>query len=186
LPTKTRELKERAVLFLEDILNRGGYFAAVEQGQFVDSGNFPERVGDGIARDPKGGVAADTIIKREANYGAPVCHHFGQNRYADTPDKACAAYGGCTLCEASNIQYIDELDDVDNVHQRLQKPLADQAAGWIRPEVEWSGDSMVCVTLFVPEEPQIAEAAAGGSCIPPKGACLRSKAASIMRSKETS
>ncbi len=32
LPTKARELKERAVLFLEDILNRGGYFAAVEQG----------------------------------------------------------------------------------------------------------------------------------------------------------
>jgi D-ornithine 4,5-aminomutase subunit beta len=160
LSTQTRELKERAVLFLEDILHRGGYFATVEQGQFVDSGYFPERVGDGIARDPQGGVAADTIIKREADYGAPVCHHFGQNRYANTPDKTCAAYGGCTLCEASTIQYIDELDDVDNVHQRLQKPLADQAAGWIRPEVEWSGDSIVCVTLFVPEEPQIAEAAA--------------------------
>ncbi len=160
LPTKARELKERAVLFLEDILNRGGYFAAVEHGQFVDSGYFPERAGDGIARDPQGGVAVDTIVKRDADYGAPVCHHFGHNVYAHAHARACAAYGGCSFCNPSIIQYIDELDDVDNVHQRLEEPLAKQTAGWIRPEVERSGDGMVCVTLFVPETPQVAEAAA--------------------------
>ena len=160
LPTKARELKERAVLFLEDILSQGGYFAAVAQGQFVDSGYFPERAGDGIARDPKGGVAADTIVRREADYGAPVCHHFGRNVYAASPEPACIAYGGCTLCNPSAIQYIDELDDVDNVDRRLAKPLAEKTEGRIRPEVEWAGDGVVCVTLFVPESPQIAEAAA--------------------------
>jgi D-ornithine 4,5-aminomutase subunit beta len=148
------------VLFLEEILAMGGYFAAVEQGQFVDSGYFPERHGDGIARDPQGGVAAQTIVRRAPDYGAPVCSHFGQNVYARQNGKACAAYGGCTLCEASRIQYIDELDDLDNVHQRLQAPLAEQAAGLLRPEVERAGDGVVCVTLFVPEVPRLAEAAA--------------------------
>jgi D-ornithine 4,5-aminomutase subunit beta len=157
LPIKARELKERAVLFLEEILAMGGYFAAVAQGQFVDSGYFPERQGNGIAREPQGGVGAQTIIKREPDYGAPVCSHFGNNIYAD---KACAAYGGCTLCDPSKIQYIDELDEVDNVHRRLAKPLAEQAAGLVRPEVEWAGDNVVCITLFVPEEPRVAEAAA--------------------------
>ena len=37
LPATVRELKERAVLFLEEIVVDGGYFAAVAQGQFVDS-----------------------------------------------------------------------------------------------------------------------------------------------------
>jgi D-ornithine 4,5-aminomutase subunit beta len=160
LPTKVRELQERAVLFLEDIVSLGGYFAAVEQGQFVDSGHFPARNGDGISRDPRGGMAAQTIVQRQPDYGAPVCSHFGNNIYASEPGKACAAYGGCTLCDPSKIQYIDELDEVDNVQRRLEKPLAEHAAGLIRPEVEWSGDGMVCVTLFVPEAPRIAEAAA--------------------------
>jgi D-ornithine 4,5-aminomutase subunit beta len=157
LPARVRELKERAVLFLEEILATGGYFAAVAQGQFVDSGYFPERQGDGIVREPQGGVGAQSIIERAPDYGAPVCSHFGHNRYAD---KACAAYGGCTLCNPSKIQYIDELDDVDNVTRRLAKPLAERAAGVVRPEVAWAGDGVVCVTLCVPEAPRVAEAAA--------------------------
>jgi D-ornithine 4,5-aminomutase subunit beta len=86
-----------------------------------------------------------------------VCSHFGNNRY---PLKACSAYGGCTLCDPSKIVYIDELDETDNVHNRLKKPLAEKAAGMVRPEVEWAGDGIVCFTLFVPEEPRVAEAAA--------------------------
>jgi D-ornithine 4,5-aminomutase subunit beta len=86
LPGQVRELKERAALFLEEIIQNGGYFAAVQQGQFVDSGYFPERSNDGIARDPNGGVSAGTIIKRQPDYGAPVCSHFGANRLtADAP-----------------------------------------------------------------------------------------------------
>ncbi len=160
LATQVRELKERAVLFLEEILNEGGYFAAVAQGQFVDSGYFPERSGDGIARDPAGGVAADTVLQRDADYGAPVCSHFGNNLYGNDEGKACAAYGGCTLCNPARIQYIDELDESDNVDKRLERPLAERRAQRLRPEVQWAGDGIVCVTLFVPDEPGIAEAAA--------------------------
>jgi len=159
LPEQVRELKERAVLFLEEIVEKGGYFAAVEAGHFVDSGYFPERKGDGIARDPLGGIAADTIIKREPDYGAPVCSHFGNNIYAADSGKPCEIYGGCTLCDPSKIQYIDEYDEEDNVNKRLEKPLREQETGFIRPEVEWAGDGIVCTTVFVPEESRVAEAA---------------------------
>jgi len=160
LRQNVRELKERAVLFLEEILNDGGYYTAVEKGQFVDQGYFPERKGDGIMRDPQGGDCADTVILRHADYGAPVCSHFGNNSYAQNNNKPCDDYGGCTLCDPSKIQYIDELDEQDNVEKRLEQPFADKAAGLIRPEVEKHGDSIVCVTLFVPEDFQVAKAAA--------------------------
>jgi len=152
-----RELKERAVLFLEEILAQGGYYAAVAAGQFVDQGYYPERIGDGIVRDPNGGDGAATVIIREAGYGAPVCSHFGNNIYQP---KTCAVYGGCTLCDPAKIQYIDELDANDNVNKRLQGPLAEQAAGLMRPEVEKFGDGIVCVTLFVPGQAPLAELAA--------------------------
>lgn len=160
LREQARALKERAVLFLEDIVAGGGYYAAVAAGQFVDSGYFPERKGDGIVRDPDGGDGAGTVIPREADYGAPVCSHFGHNIYARGDGTACAAHGGCTLCEPSKIQYVDELDPTDNVDRRLERPLADRVAGLLRPEVEKHGDGVVCVTLFIPAPPPIAEAAA--------------------------
>jgi D-ornithine 4,5-aminomutase subunit beta len=160
LAGQVREIKERAVLFLEEILESGGYYAAVEAGQFVDSGHYPERRGDGIVRDPQGGDGAGTVFAREPGYGAPVCSHFGDNSYAGGAEKACAAYGGCTLCNPSRIRYIDELDPEDCVARRLEQPLADRAAGLLRPEVEQHGDNTVCVTLFVPATPAIAEAAA--------------------------
>jgi len=160
LREQAREIVERAVLFLEEIRAGGGYYAAVAAGQFVDSGYFPERKADGIVRDPDGGDGADTVIPRAPDYGAPVCSHFGNNVYADADGTPCAAYGGCTLCDASKIQYIDEVDSTDTVVQRLQVTLADRAAGVLRPEVERHGDGIVCVTLFVPATPSIAEAAA--------------------------
>ena len=157
---QVRELKERAVLFLEEILAGGGYYAAVEAGQFVDSGYFPERKGDGIVRDPEGGDGGGTVIRREAGYGAPVCSHFGNNSYAHGQGKPCDDYGGCTLCDPSRIRYIDELDSTDTVDKRLEVPLAERAAGLLRPEVEKHGDGVVCVTLFIPEQPRLAEEAA--------------------------
>lgn len=51
-----RELKERAVLFMEEMLEVGGYFKAVEEGFFIDSGYYPERNGDGIPRQIDGGI----------------------------------------------------------------------------------------------------------------------------------
>lgn len=47
LGTTVRELKERAILFMEEMLEDGGYFDAVEDGYFIDSGLYPERKGDG-------------------------------------------------------------------------------------------------------------------------------------------
>ena len=70
LGNTVRELKERAVLFLEEILECGGYYEAVAAGHFVDQGYFPERKGDGIVRDPQGGDAAATVIARQPDYGA--------------------------------------------------------------------------------------------------------------------
>ncbi|MEN8162099.1 MAG: OAM dimerization domain-containing protein, partial [Myxococcota bacterium] len=160
LRDEARTILERAVLFLEEILEIGGYEAAVEAGMFVDSGHFPERGGDGIRRDPHGGVAAGTVVPRQPGYGAPVCSHFGANACASSDTKPCTAYGGCTLCDPSKIRYIDELDPEDNVARRLERPLAERADGVLRPEVEKHGDGVVCVTLFVPERPEVAKAAA--------------------------
>jgi len=157
---EARNLKERAVLFLEEILNGGGYYAAVAAGHFVDSGFFPERKGDGIVRLPDKGDDADTVIPRASDYGAPVCSHFGNNGYTSENRKACEAYGGCTLCDPSKIRYIDEIDSEDNVETRLSKPLADRVAGILSPEVEKHADGVVCMTIFVPDRPDIAEAAA--------------------------
>ena len=58
LAEKVRELKERAVLFLEEMLETGSYFNAVEEGFFVDSGYYPERNDDAIIRHMDGGVGA--------------------------------------------------------------------------------------------------------------------------------
>lgn len=160
LREQAREIEERAVLFLEEILEGGGYDAAVAAGQFVDSGYFPERKGDGIVRDPGAGDGAGTVIAREPDYGAPVCSHFGNNVYARGPGKPCDDYGGCTLCDPSRIQYVDEIDPGDTVERRLARPLAERAAGVLRPEVEKHGDGIVCVTVFVPASPRVAEAAA--------------------------
>src|SRR5665648_848660 len=68
LKAKVREIKERAVLFLEAMLREGGYFASVEEAYFVDSGIYPETHDDGIARQRDGGVAEGTIIPRADDY----------------------------------------------------------------------------------------------------------------------
>jgi len=160
LREQAREITERAVLFLEEIVEQGGYYAAVAAGQFVDSGYFPERSGDGIVRHSDAGDGAGTVIPRAPDYGAPVCSHFGDNVYARDDGKPCDTHGGCTLCDPSKIQYIDEPDPTDNVDARLAQSLAERAAGVLRPEVEKHGDGIVCVTVFVPASPRVAEAAA--------------------------
>ncbi|WP_291579121.1 D-ornithine 4,5-aminomutase subunit OraE [Clostridium sp. UBA6640] len=157
LPTKVRELKERAILFLEEIIENGGYFEAVQKGFFVDSGEYPARNSDGIARKIDGGIGVDTVFKRDEDYFAPVCAHFGYNNVPEKYNKPCDAIKECTLCNHDKIQYIDELDEEDNVFKRLEKVKED---GTITPEVEWSKDGYVSVTLFLPESERIAEAAA--------------------------
>ena len=159
LRESVRELKERAVLFLEEIVELGGYYAAVEAGEFVDQGYFPERKGDGIVRDPEGGDGAGSVVLRATDYGAPVCSHFGNNTYAASHGKPCDGYAGCTLCDPSKIRYIDDMDPEDNVSKRLELPLKERVSGLLRPEVEKHGDGVVCVTLFVPANSEVAETA---------------------------
>jgi D-ornithine 4,5-aminomutase subunit beta len=89
-----------------------------------------------------------------------VCSHFGNNIYARAKAKPCDDYGGCTLCNDTKIQYIDELDPEDNVEMRLRIPLSERSKGLLRPEVEKHGDGVVCVTLLVPDSPGCAEQAA--------------------------
>ncbi|WP_346920450.1 D-ornithine 4,5-aminomutase subunit OraE [Clostridium sp. UBA7339] len=158
LPEKVRELKERAVLFLEEMIENGGYFKAVEDGFFVDSGEYPERNSDGIARKIDGGIAVDTVVPRDKEYFAPVCAHFGYNNIPEEYNKPCDAIDECTLCNHSKIVYIDELDEEDNVNIRMAKNSKEE--GTIIPEVEWKNDGYVSTTLFLTEEENIAEAAA--------------------------
>ena len=146
----SRDIKERAVAFLEEIVEIGGYFAAVEQGFFVDSAKYPERNGDGIARDGKGGVAADTIVARDADYYAPVCDHFGENHLPEGVAHADDPIGGCTLCKPEKIVYIDELDSEDNSTKRLEETYAYRKGGMIKPEAEWAGDGVILTQFFVP------------------------------------
>jgi D-ornithine 4,5-aminomutase subunit beta len=172
LRARVRELKERAVLFLEALLADGGYFAGVEDAYFVDSGEYPETHDDGIVRHSDGGVAVDTIVERAEDYLAPVCHHFGENHLPGGLDveegasgsvggaKACDLIGGCTLCDDSKIPFIDELDPEDNVNVRLAQTAEFREKGLIKPEVEWAGDGVVVVTMFLPASADVAEAAA--------------------------
>lgn len=160
LGEKVRELKERAVLFLEEILEVGGYFKAVEQGFFVDSGMYPERNGDGIVRKIDGGVGAGTVVKRDEDYMAPVCHHFGYNNIPEWVAKPCDLIEGCTLCNPDKIAYIDELDERDNVYNRLEETRHIRENGLIKPEVEWFADGYICLNIFLPTEEKVAEFAA--------------------------
>jgi len=151
-----RDLKERSVAFLEELIEAGGYFAAVEAGFFVDSAKYPERAGDGIARDGRGGVGVDTIVARDPDYLAPVCGHYGHNPLADagTP---CAPIGGCTLCDPEKIAYIDELDPEDSADRRLEKTLPYRKGDLIKPEAEWAGDGTVLLQFFVPQPEDVAQ-----------------------------
>lgn len=158
-----RELKERAVLFMEEMLELGGYFAAVEAGFFVDSGNYPERNGDGIVRRLDGGIGAGTIVLREPDYLAPVTAHYGYNNLEQYgADDPASLIGGCTLEAPEKIVYIDELDETDNVNLRMAEvaEFAQPGAGKLRPEMEWLADGTVLVTLFFPTGRKVAEAAA--------------------------
>jgi len=145
-----RDLKERAVAFLEEVIATGGYFAAVEQGFFVDSAKYPERNGDGIARDGKGGVGVDTIVPRDPDYFAPVCDHFGNNHVPAGLSKPCDVIDGCTLCKPEKIVYIDELDPEDSCNKRLEGTYPYRKGGKVKPEAEWAGDGTILTQFFVP------------------------------------
>ena len=136
LGDEVRELKERAVLFLEEILEVGGYFNAVQQGFFVDSGYYPERNGDGIAREIEGGIGYGYVFERDEDYFAPVSVHYGYNNVSKEFAKASDAIGGDTFKDRSKIVYIDELDENDNVNVRLEETEKYYKKNLVMPEVK--------------------------------------------------
>lgn len=164
LREKAREIKERACLFMEEILEAGGYFKAVEEGFFVDSGCYPERNGDAIVRKAEAGVGAGTVYQRDEDYLAPVTAHYGYNNVAqydpsavDNPSKLI---GGCTFEKPEKIVYIDELDPNDNVNVRMEETAKYRNTSLLKPEMEWSADGIVMVNMFLPAGRRVAEAAA--------------------------
>lgn len=162
LREKAREIKERACLFMEEIVETG-YFQAVEEGFFVDSAEYPERNGDGIARKIEGGVGYGRVYERDADYFAPVTAHFGNNnveQYEGDPKDPAALMGGCTFEEPDKIVYIDELDDVDNVNVRMAENAKYRNSDLIKPEMEWLADGTVMMNMFIPANRRVAEVVA--------------------------
>ncbi len=158
---KKREIQERAVLMLEEILELGGYFKAVEAGMFVDSGEYPARNNDGIKRDLNGGVGTNTVIKRSKKYFAPVTAHYGYNNVSQYDlNNPVDAINGSTFEDHTKIRFIDELDASDNVYLRLDETEQYRSGGYLKPEVEWLGDGTVVVDLFFATDARTAEAAA--------------------------
>ena len=158
-----RDIKERAVLFMEEIIEVGGYFQAVQEGFFVDSARYPERNGDGIARKIEGGVGYGYIFEREEDYMAPVTAHYGYNnveQYGGDPENPSALIGGCTFEDRSKIVFIDELDEEDCVARRLEKVEKYLDGKAIKPEMEWCGDGVVLMTMMIPADVRTAEATA--------------------------
>ncbi len=160
LGDKVRELKERAVLFMEEILEVGGFFKAVEQGFFVDSGEYPERNGDGIAREIEGGIGYGFVYERDEDYFAPVSVHYGYNNIPKQFKSASEAIDGDTFEDRSKIQYIDELDENDNVNVRLKEVEKYYDTNLVKPEVEWRADGTVLLSIFLPLDERTAEFAA--------------------------
>ncbi|MCK9471421.1 MAG: D-ornithine 4,5-aminomutase subunit OraE [Bacilli bacterium] len=159
-----RELKERSILFFEELLEVGGYFEAVEKGFFIDSGLYPERNSDGIIRKINGGIGANSIYERDKDYFAPVTAHFGYNN-VEQYDKAAvrnpaSLINGSTFEDRSKIQYIDELDPNDNVDTRLREKDEYRNSSKIKPEVEWLADGFVVVDITLPTSIRKAEIAA--------------------------
>ena len=95
---------------------------------------------------------------------APVTAHFGYNNIAqydktaiDNPSKLI---GGSTFEDPDKIIYIDELDENDNVYLRLEETKELRNSSKLKPEMEWLGDGIVLMTMFLPAEERVAEFAA--------------------------
>ncbi len=160
LGEKVRELKERAVLYMEEILETGGYFKAVEEGFFVDSAEYPERHGDGIVRKINGGIGEGTVYKRDSDYLAPVTAHFGENHLPEGITNPADLINGSTFEDPEKIVFIDELDENDNVNQRLKESSQFLSLEHLKPEVQWAGDGVILLTMMLPCDSRHAEAAA--------------------------
>jgi len=106
---------------------------------------------------PEGGIGSGNIVPRDHDYMAPVGSHFGNNSVPEAFEKPCDAIGGCSLCDPTKIVYIDELDEEDNVVNRLANTEEQRAKGLLKPEVQWYGDGYVALTVFLPADETTAQ-----------------------------
>jgi D-ornithine 4,5-aminomutase subunit beta len=67
---------------------------------------------------------------------------------------------GCTIEKPEKIVYIDELDEEDNVNERLKESKKYFSRKHVKPEVEWAGDGYILQTMFLPVDIDTAEVAA--------------------------
>ena len=107
-------------------------------------------------RLPRAGVSP---LRREPPAGG-VRRGGGRPEAPAGAKKPCDLIGGCTLCDAEKVPFIDELDPEDNVNARLAQTTELREKHLIKPEVEWAADGWVVVTLFLPAAPRVAEFAA--------------------------
>ena len=151
-------------VFMEEIIEVGGYFKAVEEGFFVDSAEYSERHGDGIARKIEGGIGYGFVYERDEDYMAPVTAHYGYNnveQYGGDPADPAALIGGCTFEDRSKIVYIDELDEKDNVNVRLAETEKYRHSGLTKPEMEWQADGTIMMTMSEKLAKELMDAASG-------------------------
>lgn len=59
---------------------------------------------------------------------------------------------GCTFENPDKIIYIDELDDFDNVENRLKESYEYRNGTKIKPEMEWCADGIVMITMMLPTD----------------------------------
>ena len=175
LKQKVRELKERAVLFLEAMVADGGYFAGVEEAYFVDSGRVPRdqrrrhrpqrrrrrrrrhhrRARARLHRARVPPLRREPPARRAATRTTDARPRRSRRRTRPATPSAAAR-----CASRDKVPFIDELDPEDNVNVRLARTRELREKGLIKPEVEWAGDGIVVVTMFLPASERVAEAAA--------------------------
>jgi len=74
-------------------------------------------------------------------------------------DNPAVLIGGSTFENREKIQYIDELDNEDNVYIRMGETAKYRDSSMIKPEVEWLGDGVVVIDLTLPCGSDYAKAA---------------------------
>ena len=145
---KVREIKERAVLFLEAMLARRRLLRRRRGGLLRRLRRVP--------RDPRrrhraasadGGVAAGTIVERAADYLAPVCHHFGENHLPEGYGEAAtrgraspatsSAAARCATPRRCRSSTSSTPRTTSTCAWRRRAELREK--GLIKPEVEWAG-----------------------------------------------
>jgi D-ornithine 4,5-aminomutase subunit beta len=91
---------------------------------------------------------------------APVTAHYGYNNLPKNITNPSELINGTTFEVPEKIVYIDELDEEDNVNNRLNESRKYWEREHVKPEVEWAGDGYVLQTMMLPVDERTAEAAA--------------------------